>query len=122
MLLNNFYKIIGKQHVEGFIKAAVTINPKHEIFQGHFPNQPVVPGVCMMQIAKELIEESTRKKLLIHESSQIKFLQLVVPDENDVIEIDIQYKCEDNIYPVNISFKKNDAVVFKMIAKLKIVE
>ena len=29
----------------------VEIDPTHPIFEGHFPDQPVLPGVCMVQIA-----------------------------------------------------------------------
>lgn len=32
----------------------VTLNAKHEIFRAHFPGNPIVPGVCLVQMAAEL--------------------------------------------------------------------
>jgi len=52
MLLQNFYKIKDSKTTEkGFIYS-ININEKHEVFKGHFPDNPVVPGVCLIQIMK----------------------------------------------------------------------
>lgn len=53
MLLQDFYTL--EQLTEtGANKheATIDINPAHEVFKGHFPDNPVMPGVCMMQIIK----------------------------------------------------------------------
>ena len=56
MLLNDFFTIRDKVTSETEIWAELIINSNHKIFEGHFPNQPVVPGVCMMQMIKEITE------------------------------------------------------------------
>ena len=51
MLLENFYKIIHiKEREDGKQAIEIELNPGHVLYQGHFPGQPVVPGVCTLQI------------------------------------------------------------------------
>lgn len=53
MLLENFYKIIHiKEREDGKQEIEIELNPGHVLYQGHFPGQPVVPGVCTLQIIK----------------------------------------------------------------------
>ena len=56
MLLENFYKIIHiKEREDGKQAIEIELNPGHVLYQGHFPGQPVVPGVCTLQIIKARI-------------------------------------------------------------------
>lgn len=114
ILLNNFYTISELSNEENKLHAIIHIEPGHEIFKGHFPDQPVVPGVCMVQIVKELLEQLMQKKLLFSKGHQIKFLQLLVPAKEDAIQVNISWKEEDNQYHVQADFKKNNEAVFKL--------
>lgn len=57
----------------------VTINADHPIFQGHFPEQPVLPGVCMVQIAMVIAGAMYGKDLRVKNARTIKFLAPVDP-------------------------------------------
>ena len=57
-LLPNFYKVTHSEHINETDRVVqVMLNPQHPIYNGHFPQQPVVPGVCMLQMIKECIEK-----------------------------------------------------------------
>ena len=75
MLLNNFYTVDELTKSENELQASIQFHPEHEIFEGHFPGQPVVPGVCMVQIVKEFMQLATEEKLMFIKGNQIKFLQ-----------------------------------------------
>jgi 3-hydroxyacyl-[acyl-carrier-protein] dehydratase len=122
MLLNDFYYIDILHAEDHQVNAQIRINPRHGIFEGHFPGQPVVPGVCMVQIVKELMEQHLVTKLLLRTASQLKFLQLVVPDEDDIIEVSIQYKIEKNNYTIIASFRNGPGFIFKMNGEMVISE
>lgn len=114
VLLNDFY-FIDELHTENDqVSAKIRINPAHKIFEGHFPGQPVVPGVCMVQIVKELMEQRLNAKLLLYKGSQLKFLQLIVPDEGDIIEVSIQFQPEGNAFVTQAAFKKENNFAFKL--------
>ena len=66
MLLNDFYTINKQTDQDGIITSSITLNLNHPIYKGHFPQQPVVPGVCMMQMMAELVGEALEiTKILI---------------------------------------------------------
>ena len=57
-LLNDLYSIISRTDGEGRCDFTIELNPQHFIYKAHFPGEPITPGVCIMQIAKELLEEA----------------------------------------------------------------
>lgn len=114
MLLNSFYTVSELRQEAQELHAVIHINPAHAIFEGHFPGQPVVPGVCMVQIVKELTEQITAKKLLFSKGHQIKFLQLLVPAKEDALQVTIALREEDGCYHIQSGLKKNNESVFKL--------
>lgn len=80
MLRNDFYKAAQVKTSERQVEGVLHFNATHEIFKGHFPSQPVVPGVCTMQIIKELLEEQLGCSLQLSSAAQVKFLQLLTPE------------------------------------------
>lgn len=92
MLLGNLFNIINQEISEGNIFATIDINPSHNIFSGHFPGQPVVPGVCMMQIVKELLQSVVNKKIQLLSADYLKFLMIIDPLVNPRISAEISYE------------------------------
>jgi 3-hydroxyacyl-[acyl-carrier-protein] dehydratase len=74
------------------ISSVARLNPQHPIFAGHFPGNPVVPGVCQVQMVKELVERSLQRKLKLTASDNIKFLSMISPDASPLLEFDIQVR------------------------------
>jgi 3-hydroxyacyl-[acyl-carrier-protein] dehydratase len=91
ILAGDFYTIMSSVMETDKIAAVLKINPEHEIFQGHFPGQPVVPGVCMMQIVKELLETVTGRSLRLHTGLDLKFLSVIDPGKNNTIHTETNY-------------------------------
>ncbi|WP_348822371.1 3-hydroxyacyl-ACP dehydratase [Flavobacterium aestuarii] len=107
MLLKDFYTIkVLENTVDSKYKAQITINERHEVFQGHFPGNPIMPGVCMMQIIKELTEQITTCSLFMESLSNVKFMALINPFVNPdlLLELDIN-TTDDNLVKVkNVSY------------------
>ena len=92
MLLNNFYKITDIIKEENSSIFKVELNPSHSIYKGHFEEQPIVPGVCTLQIIKECAEKVANKELFYSYISSCKFLSLIDPQINKLLEINITLK------------------------------
>lgn len=72
-----------------------------EIFKVHFENYPVLPGVCMIQIATELLSKMQKRELELRKISNIKFLNVVSPNEIQTLEYTFSnIQVEDNTLKV----------------------
>jgi len=117
MLMNDFYTVQDLKQEENTVTGKILFNPQHEIFKGHFPGQPVVPGVCTMQIVKEIVAQQTGTTLTIRNTGQVKFLQLILPEVTPVFTI--KWKITGNELYVDAAFKNGEAAIFKMTAELE---
>ncbi len=121
MLLNDFFTINAKESSPTEIWAELVINANHKIFEGHFPNQPVVPGVCMMQMIKEILEQVTGKETNLVQAADMKFLAVINPLENNLIHASIKLVTDES-GAINIvaSLFKDELVHFKFKAQLEV--
>lgn len=118
MLTNDFCAVLNLECLPGEIRAVLQWNKAHTIFQGHFPGQPVVPGVCMLQLVKEVLEKGIGKALVLLESNQMKFLQFIDPRETEAVDILIRYTtAESGVYKVNASLQKDQLIYFKCMCE-----
>ncbi|MBX2933487.1 MAG: 3-hydroxyacyl-ACP dehydratase [Ferruginibacter sp.] len=114
ILLNDFFTIDEKTVSETEIKAQLHINAGHRIFEGHFPSQPVVPGVCMMQMIKEILETVLEKQTNLIEAAELKFLAVINPLHNNIVHTSIKYVDEQNgVIKINASIFKDELMHFK---------
>ena len=120
MLLNDFYTILKTETTENTIQALIHINKSHPIFKGHFPAQPVVPGVCMMQIVKELTDRALNQTHRIQSGDNMKFLSVIDPEKNDEIHVSITHSVSsDNLRVINASMFFGEVTFFKLKATLR---
>ena len=73
----------------------VKLNPSSFIYHAHFPDEPITPGVCIVQMGKELLEDFLRRNHLAKDAEiislkNVKFLSVISPDETDVIVYQIK--------------------------------
>lgn len=123
-LLENFYKETASTYTSeknSVFNSVIELNPEHEIYKGHFPDVPVAPGVCLVQIIKEVLSVKVQKKLMLIEGNNIKFLILVNPKEINLFQIDFIVNHSDNIYEVNANYINNGKIFIKFKGKFKIV-
>ncbi|GEP49775.1 3-hydroxyacyl-ACP dehydratase [Flavobacterium noncentrifugens] len=116
MLLKDFYKVLSLDKTDGQKHLAVIlINEKHEVFKGHFPGNPVMPGVCMMQIIKELTEEITAGPLMMQSLSNVKFMALINPEMTPELRLELDItEGEDHIVKVKNTTYFNETVALKL--------
>ncbi|MEP7165082.1 MAG: 3-hydroxyacyl-ACP dehydratase [Ferruginibacter sp.] len=114
MLQGNFFDISNIETTGFDVKAELLINTSHKIFEGHFPGQPVVPGVCMMQMVKEILEKVSGKKTDLVKAHEMKFLALIDPQQNNLISAGLKYSMEENgQVSVVAGFFKDELTHFK---------
>ena len=118
MLIPHFYSVKEFNFTDNQLKAIIELNPEHDVFKGHFPNNPVTPGVCMLQILKELTEQATNTNLFIKECSNVKFMALINPEVNAVLTITIDINQVEENFKINASASFDETVALKVNALL----
>jgi len=116
MLLKDFYTVQSLEKTAGTkYLASITLNPVHEVFKGHFPDNPVTPGVCMMQIIKELTQEVVNMPLTMKSASNVKFMALINPQLTPqlILELEIT-ETEDALVKVRNTTRFDDTVALKL--------
>ena len=69
----------------------VRLNSNCAIYEGHFPGQPVAPGVCQVQIIKNCAERALQRYLRFSHIKQCKFLRTIIPTETDTLEVHLLF-------------------------------
>lgn len=89
-LLDSLYSIVSDAVIDGGHDYTIKLDPEHFIYKAHFPAEPITPGVCIMQIAQELLERHTGLDLDVKCVRNVKFLRIIVPTETPVITYRLQ--------------------------------
>jgi len=84
-------------------------------FQGHFPERPILPGVCKIQAVLAMLEEWNKKRVKLNEIVMAKFAAPVTCDETVVFQCTETME-DNNKTLVKASVMCND----KNIAKIQL--
>ena len=77
--MNRVAAIRLQPSAKGWVSYDIRLQPDHTIYKAHFPGEPITPGVCVIQIAKELLEDYLQRPLAIKAVKNVKFLAVVSP-------------------------------------------
>jgi 3-hydroxyacyl-[acyl-carrier-protein] dehydratase len=79
LLLDHFYTLDSLNKEGDSITVKVTFHAAHAIFNGHFPDTPVVPGVCQTQMLGEILSRAYGIGFMLSSAASIKFLSIIDP-------------------------------------------
>lgn len=119
MLLGSFYNILDTANDAQGYHINVSFNAGHKIFEGHFPDLPVVPGVCQTQMLVETLNFLLNRNLEIKRAHHIKFLALLNPVKDNELKLDIKIDKEegDTIW-VNAVYSSDAEIFFRFKGEL----
>ena len=91
--------------------------PEHFIgFKGHFPGNPVLPGICQVQALITIAEKLHKKKTILRKVVLAKFFKQISQDETVLFDY-TEKKEEDNEFNIKALVS---AVNGEKIAKLEL--
>jgi len=85
-LINNFFQIIEVERKVDSLYCKTSLNTDHDIYKVHFPGNPVTPGVCLFQMAEEILEQVYRRDLKLDTATNIRFKNKVSPDDTPIFD------------------------------------
>ena len=74
--------------------ATVRLLPESPVYRGHFPGYPITPGVCLVEIALELIAEMAGQaghdgKVRLVAAKNIKFTSPIIPTQGTELRFNL---------------------------------
>lgn len=93
------------QNEQGEIVAAFSFSPDSRVFAGHFPGNPILPGVYQLEALKRIIERVLNCSCRLKKVGSIKFFQPILPDQEFIFVVKcnrdnpamIEVKCHGSI-------------------------
>jgi len=116
--VNELYQVREFTVTPEGVTATVQLNPEHLIFKGHFPGQPVLPGVCMMELVREIAEKKQNTPLRITAAPQIKFLHMVDPRQTDELQVEMTIEKKEQRIDANGRLFRGPTVFVKFRLEL----
>jgi 3-hydroxyacyl-[acyl-carrier-protein] dehydratase len=115
-LIHDFYQIEQERGGEAEFEYSLLLNKDHFIYSAHFPGNPITPGVCIIQLCKELMEHRMGKLFFLKKIGNVKFLSVINPLLVDRIQVALS-----KIVPVEDGYKFSasvyrDATVFAKLS------
>ncbi len=103
-LENSYYKLISMQSdgLSGVFHIALC--PDCDVYRGHFPGNPVSPGVCNIQMVKECAEKLTGQPLQIIGIRRCRLTAVITP--TTCIELDVKI----NLLPTETGYNITSTV------------
>jgi 3-hydroxyacyl-[acyl-carrier-protein] dehydratase len=119
MLLENLYHIVRQEIGEQTITVDIALHTTHAIFEGHFPGQPILPGVCQTQICVELFNELTQQNLVLTGASVMKFLSFINPNVHPNLTFKLDWANQENGVVLNAVISAEGTVFLKFKGDLR---
>lgn len=81
--------LLSVQHnsVAGEIIAEYSFARDLAVFSGHFPGNPVLPGIFQIEMARYALEVTNHKNYNISLISKAKFINMILPDSKITVKI-----------------------------------
>lgn len=121
-LLDNFYTVLQSDfstESQNNFNVVIRLNPKHPIYKGHFEQIPITPGVCQVQLIKELLQSNFGQKLILERADSIKYLGMINPETQAELSIQLNVSPSDDALSVTASISSETAVFMKFKGSFK---
>lgn len=114
-LQNSLFTIVSHSADEALHDFTIRLDANHFIYQAHFPGEPITPGVCILQMAVELMEVAVSRSLEVKCVKNVKFLRIISPKEVTEVSYTLQkLTVEDNTIKSQITVSAGDVVYAKL--------
>jgi 3-hydroxymyristoyl/3-hydroxydecanoyl-(acyl carrier protein) dehydratase len=83
--------LIHKPLASNVFSGSLALGPDFPGFQGHFPGNPILPGVCLIEAAVQLISSGAKRNLFLAELERVKFFSPVKPGDKVELDFHVEY-------------------------------
>jgi len=107
----------GKGDKENTLTGEFCFNENLNVFKGHFPSLPVLPGIMQLEMVQHVIKKNTGISYKIKSIKKAKFNSQIVPGETIKISLSF-YPLEDDSVNVKAVVSVGEKTSGKIAANL----
>jgi 3-hydroxyacyl-[acyl-carrier-protein] dehydratase len=96
-MTDTLYSISIDQFSDHAVEASVILAGSHPLYNGHFPDAPVLPGVIQLQIVKEVMQKHFGRKFRLKGVRTCKFLGMINPLTVNGLSVSIRWQVAENL-------------------------
>lgn len=97
---NNYYRLLHTTPTADGAVFRVALLPDCEVYRGHFPDRPVCPGVCNIELIRQCAERLVGQRLRIHTVSLCRFTAVASPSRAPEVDVRIGVTPADGLWRV----------------------
>lgn len=113
-----FYKVVQQVNGDQDYTFDIEIDIDHPVFEGHFPGQPVLPGVLQLKLIVDMCQLALGQSLKLKEILLAKYLHFIDPRQSPAIQVIVQIKSTDEGHIVYGQLKDYKTIFSKIQIKL----
>lgn len=114
------YTICPCGESDGLRVFTARLDPSHAVFAGHFPGNPVMPGICTLMMVRRCVEMALGTRLSYAHVRDSKFVSAIVPDGNPLtVSVKITPRAEGDMCDIDATVSGDGTLKLKLKASLK---
>jgi 3-hydroxyacyl-[acyl-carrier-protein] dehydratase len=115
MFQDNLFSIVSENIADSQSDFTIRLNGSHPIYTGHFPDDPITPGVCIIQMAVDLFSRTMRGEYHLLKAKNVKLIQIIRPNEHPEVHYRLTWeKTEDGPFAVKVLVDGGEVTFSKM--------
>ncbi len=101
---------VSSLNVNSDITASIYLNPSWEIFDGHFPGNPILPGAFLVEAMAQACallliagNESDKKLPLLSSLERMRFIRQGKPGDTVVLTAELTHSTDDGLFTCKVN-------------------
>lgn len=116
---NRFYKLTKEERAKQEARYVVSILPDCNVYEGHFPGNPVCPGVCNIQTIKECAERLVGQSLTITTIKQCRLTAIATPQVSPEVTVTVNATENEGGYLITANIRDEKQEYMSLKAQMK---
>jgi 3-hydroxyacyl-[acyl-carrier-protein] dehydratase len=114
ILKDNFFTIKSQDVSDGKAGFRIKLNAESFIYRAHFPNNPITPGVCLLQMTEELFSLLKGASFRIKTLKNVKFTAPINPLEFPEVDFLLEFAENENFCQMKVLIKEKETIFAKI--------
>ena len=111
LLENRYYRVLDvRREDETTAVYRVELLPECDVYRGHFPGNPVSPGVCNIEMIKECAMLFAGRRLFLSGIKRCRLTAVSSPMICPIVEVYISVLLVDNVWRVTAKVADNERI------------